>query len=351
MMSVNIILSLFYFLTLIFLSADAFLAANFSAEQLFFNSEIMLTIFVFCNLLLYLEKKVKYPQFIVKFNHYFLLPLSLLLSIVVIVHHNQPELLQLTLAHSYKKIINIFILSGFMLFIHQKFKKRQDRHLYIAGVFLLIFCIGVYLINYDLLRRIIREDGPFEYLQAILFFVCSFLAIQVSLILKKKKEIVPAILFGILATVFLFTAFEEISWGQRVLDIQTPDAIMEINTQDELTIHNLEPIQKILHQLFMIVGFYSAFGGMIVKKISISLFEKVKLFFPEKKLFFYFLPILAFYFLYNYLFIYFEYLFGDISQIYVWRWQEVAETHLAIGFFLYLLNTKNSLIKKSSIRT
>jgi len=343
---VNIILTFFYFLSLFYLTADAVIAANFSAEQLSFNSEIMLTIFVLCNLLLYVVNKIRYPKAVIKFNHYFLLPFSFLLSVIIILHNNYPGLLPITLTHSYKKIINIFILSGFMLFIHQKFSEKRDRYIYTGGVFLLVFCIGIYLINYDLLRRIIREDGLFEYLQAVLFFICSYLALKVSLLLKKKRDKVPATLFILLGITFFFVAFEEISWGQRVLDIQTPDVISELNTQNELTIHNLEPIQKVLHQLFMFAGFYGAFGGMVVKKISKTFFKKVKLFFPEKKLFFYFLPILAFYFTYDYLFIYLEYIFGNISQIYVWRWQEIAETHLAIGFFLHMLNVRKKLINK-----
>ena len=32
---------------------------------------------------------------------------------------------------------------------------------------------------------------------------------------------------------------EEISWGQRIFHIQTPEALAEINMQDEINIHNL----------------------------------------------------------------------------------------------------------------
>ena len=43
-----------------------------------------------------------------------------------------------------------------------------------------------------------------------------------------------------LGIVFFVGLGEEISWGQRILNIETPEAIKEINAQGELTIHNLE---------------------------------------------------------------------------------------------------------------
>lgn len=43
----------------------------------------------------------------------------------------------------------------------------------------------------------------------------------------------------LLAAICLFGAGEEISWGQRVFDIQTPAALAERNAQRELNLHNL----------------------------------------------------------------------------------------------------------------
>jgi hypothetical protein len=43
-----------------------------------------------------------------------------------------------------------------------------------------------------------------------------------------------------LVIVFLFGAGEEVSWGQRLFDIEPSEAIREASTQDEINIHNLE---------------------------------------------------------------------------------------------------------------
>jgi hypothetical protein len=38
---------------------------------------------------------------------------------------------------------------------------------------------------------------------------------------------------------FIFGAGEEISWGQRIFDIETPEVLQKENVQDEINIHNM----------------------------------------------------------------------------------------------------------------
>ena len=37
----------------------------------------------------------------------------------------------------------------------------------------------------------------------------------------------------------MYGAGEEISWGQRIFDYPTPDILREINSQNEMTLHNI----------------------------------------------------------------------------------------------------------------
>lgn len=51
--------------------------------------------------------------------------------------------------------------------------------------------------------------------------------------------------FFFLLFLFFFVCFgEEISWGQRLLGITTPECLQEINSQDEINIHNLWMFQS-----------------------------------------------------------------------------------------------------------
>ena len=59
-----------------------------------------------------------------------------------------------------------------------------------------------------------------------------------------------------LAGVLFVAAGEEVSWGQRVFGIETPDAFVDDNRQDELNLHNLDWLQDkaILAQLAVGIG-------------------------------------------------------------------------------------------------
>lgn len=50
----------------------------------------------------------------------------------------------------------------------------------------------------------------------------------------------------------LLIAMDEISWGQRILNIETPHAITNLNEQSEITIHNSIVNAAAIEQLFFI---------------------------------------------------------------------------------------------------
>jgi len=94
-----------------------------------------------------------------------------------------------------------------------------------------------------------REDGPVEFASFACFLVASVLAFVAAWRLRPTRPLaVGALAFGMLLFV---AAGEEISWGQRLFEIETPAALVDGNRQDELNLHNLEGFQEnaILAQL------------------------------------------------------------------------------------------------------
>lgn len=89
-----------------------------------------------------------------------------------------------------------------------------------------------------------REDHYFENVGAISLFVAAiifFYAFRLSLSpdLSGKIFWVKKLAYLGFALLFFFGAGEEISWGQRIFNIKTPDALSAINAQDEITVHNM----------------------------------------------------------------------------------------------------------------
>ncbi len=107
----------------------------------------------------------------------------------------------------------------------------------ITLVTILLFSFSIYFfLDKSAIILVGEEDGFFEYLTASLFFVSSVLMLRLAL--KRNR-------FFFLFFLLLFIgAGEEISWGQRILQLDTPDSIKKMNVQGELTIHNLEFVNR-----------------------------------------------------------------------------------------------------------
>jgi hypothetical protein len=96
----------------------------------------------------------------------------------------------------------------------------------------------------EIILSLAKEDGLFESLTAIFFLLASiffFILFWKSRsgnnlrFFTTKRNIFYLLLF----LVFFLGFGEEISWGQRIFNLKTPEIIKGINMQGEINIHNL----------------------------------------------------------------------------------------------------------------
>jgi hypothetical protein len=84
------------------------------------------------------------------------------------------------------------------------------------------------------------EDGIVEWVGAAFLLAA---AVLMFLLFRHARASGVARLktlsFLALALLFFVAAGEELSWGQRLLGVETPAALKEVNTQKEINIHNL----------------------------------------------------------------------------------------------------------------
>ena len=84
------------------------------------------------------------------------------------------------------------------------------------------------------------EDALGENLTAIFYAVAGgLLLLTAGLRLHRGARLHTQTLTLLLALFFIFVAGEEISWGQRILGLHTPDVIAKNNVQGEFNFHNL----------------------------------------------------------------------------------------------------------------
>jgi hypothetical protein len=86
----------------------------------------------------------------------------------------------------------------------------------------------------------IREDGLAEWLTfAVLLTMAVFSFVMSRAISRSERESPAMGVWLFIGFLFLFGAMEEISWGQRVLGIESPEWFLKHNAQGETNFHNL----------------------------------------------------------------------------------------------------------------
>jgi len=88
------------------------------------------------------------------------------------------------------------------------------------------------------------EDGLFETAGALMYLLASLLFVYLYFKSKSGNDFIffrtKRNLFYLLLGLLFFICFgEEISWGQRIFNIDTPEVIAAINGQNEINVHNL----------------------------------------------------------------------------------------------------------------
>lgn len=199
----------------------------------------------------------------------------------------------------------------------------------------------------DIYRAVIQEDGPLENAQAALYLVASAVSLSVAASSARRRQTLDALLSFALTAALILVCLEEVSWGQRALDLPTPEYFVAHNVQSELTLHNLEWINTHLHRLYILLGLLCSFGWLFVRRRAGP--GGAAGLVPDWYLIFYFLPVAAVNLFFELcrradaLGVRTEYL--RVGPFVVWRDQEPAELLLALG--LLLLVTRNRLRQDS----
>jgi len=180
--------------------------------------------------------------------------------------------------------------------------------------------------------------------------MACFLGIFIYRTLRNHQKVWPvANLFLILSIGFAFIFGEEISWGQRIFGIETPEYISQYNKQNEINLHNTLNSQFV-HMVYIAIAFYGMFGSYLVgKKINWIVPDFSEWCLPAPSLCLYFAPTFLIYFFFDFL--------SPLGLTYVgdgfgWgkghfviaRDQELAEFLLSMAFCIFLLHVIQKMI-------
>jgi cell division protein FtsW (lipid II flippase) len=126
--------------------------------------------------------------------------------------------------------------------------------------------------NLSLFEQFVEEDGIVEWLTVLGLLLGVIVCANRLYTLRKNKSWWFLFVVFVLGLLLFFAAGEEISWGQRILGIQSSEFFREKNAQGETNLHNLVvdgvKLNKIIFSIGLIVvlGIYLLVLPMLYRK-------------------------------------------------------------------------------------
>jgi hypothetical protein len=105
--------------------------------------------------------------------------------------------------------------------------------------------------------RLLEENQPVELLTFVFLALAGVLGLALARRALRDGGRWAGTLFAMFAAAMLFTAMEEIAWGQYFFHFTPPSFISRLNVKNEMTIHNLpwfDSRTEILRVLFGVAG-------------------------------------------------------------------------------------------------
>lgn len=302
------------------------------------HSYIIALIAITILVLLRIFADVQNKGLIYKLNGYIIFPLTLISSICLTLWdaYSPPNYVYSITKLQHTQIFLIAVFSGIVLFLSQSNKWFSDnlKPLIFSGVFVYLGIISIIsLFPFEVLKKLSVEDNLIENLQFLVLIFAAILAFKTFYILYRKKIIIHAVIFIFISLVLFFVAGDEISWGQRIFNIKTPESIAQYNAQNEITVHNLSFFENFVNIGYIILGLYGASVWALLRLFPTLKTKNISLYIPPW-------PVSAYF--------YFGFLYNLFTRTHTGHtlgiWAESAELVLYTGITLtlFLLIIKNN---------
>ena len=131
---------------------------------------------------------------------------------------------------------------------------------FIVAVFVSMILLITSQVTPELYIALTEEGKNFELLTAI-FYLLSGISLLYVAAKQRKVHLLSSIFILLLGLFFIFIGGEEESWGQWMFNYDVSESVKQVNTQDEINIHNLNIFKGALNPHFILNLFILLFGS------------------------------------------------------------------------------------------
>lgn len=168
----------------------------------------------------------------------------------------------------YTQLVLISVFSGIVWLLNHPdewFKKYYQQIIFLGATAYLIVAYIASLFPFDIFIKLSQEDRLVEYTQVIALLLGAVFAINLARQLFQKAMKLHAVIFVLVAIVLFLVAGDEVSWGQRIFHIATPENIAVNNAQEEITFHNLYSVGGFVQPGYILIGLYGSTAWVLPK--------------------------------------------------------------------------------------
>lgn len=223
----------------------------------YLNNKIFLSTWVLLSILLIISYLISF-RFDVGTSFFLMLNLlNMIFVFIMVIFKNKIEGI-------ISNLINKFNSPSFSLSAQDMHHEYRSENKFGLPSLLVITLFGIFIMTLSLFdvqsyTSLIREDGVVEYGSSIFWFFAALILFASLTIQKRRSSLKRFYALPYLSIILFFVVCsgEEISWGQRIFDIETPELLKRINVQQETTLHNIGSISVFSNVFFLItIGFF-----------------------------------------------------------------------------------------------
>jgi hypothetical protein len=111
-------------------------------------------------------------------------------------------------------------------------------------------------------RAVVREDSVLEWAEVGSYAVAVIAAVGVA---RRTRGLVRIAYAGLALAAFVAIG-EELSWGQRLFGLTTPESVVAANRQAELNLHNVAGAESPARLLLFVAASYGVVAPLVLRR-------------------------------------------------------------------------------------